>query len=217
MKLFRIAGALAALAVTFAVAAPANAVNTETFTFNISGASDNLGAPPYGTVTVTENGGALDFVVTLAAGFLFHTSPNQHDAFAFNLVGSPAITYSNMTSGFFAAIPGSGEPPFTQSPFGDFQYAIDCSCAQGLAGPLSFTVSAGSPLTLASLSSLLYNGQNLYFSADVLQTATGFTGNIGATLGGGVPEPATWAMMILGFAMVGMGLRLRRRPEATLA
>lgn len=30
--------------------------------------------------------------------------------------------------------------------------------------------------------------------------------------GGGVPEPATWAMLILGFAAVGAGLR-RRRPR----
>jgi hypothetical protein len=32
-----------------------------------------------------------------------------------------------------------------------------------------------------------------------------------------VPEPATWAMMILGMGMVGMGLRLRRRPATVLA
>ena len=33
----------------------------------------------------------------------------------------------------------------------------------------------------------------------------------------GVPEPATWAMMILGMGMVGMGLRLRRRSSDPLA
>ena len=39
------------------------------------------------------------------------------------------------------------------------------------------------------------------------------TGNVGATLtGGGVPEPATWAMMILG--MGGIGVTLRRRRSA---
>jgi hypothetical protein len=32
-----------------------------------------------------------------------------------------------------------------------------------------------------------------------------------------VPETATWAMMILGMGMVGMGLRMRRRIGATLA
>lgn len=30
---------------------------------------------------------------------------------------------------------------------------------------------------------------------------------------GAVPEPATWAMMILGFGMVGGAMRQRRRPE----
>ena len=34
-----------------------------------------------------------------------------------------------------------------------------------------------------------------------------------AGVAGAVPEPATWAMMILGFGMVGAGLRLRRRRE----
>jgi hypothetical protein len=32
---------------------------------------------------------------------------------------------------------------------------------------------------------------------------------------GAVPEPATWAMMIIGFSMVGAGIRLSRRPART--
>jgi hypothetical protein len=41
---------------------------------------------------------------------------------------------------------------------------------------------------------------------------THFTGTV--VVGGGVvPEPATWAMLILGFGLVGSGLRIRRRPE----
>jgi hypothetical protein len=35
--------------------------------------------------------------------------------------------------------------------------------------------------------------------------------------GGAVPEPATWAMMILGFGMVGAGMRMRRRLPNGLA
>lgn len=31
-----------------------------------------------------------------------------------------------------------------------------------------------------------------------------------------VPEPATWAMMILGFGLIGMGIRRARSPEQTL-
>jgi len=34
--------------------------------------------------------------------------------------------------------------------------------------------------------------------------------------GGGVPEPATWAMMLVGFAGAGMALRRGRRSNAKL-
>ena len=34
--------------------------------------------------------------------------------------------------------------------------------------------------------------------------------------GGAVPEPATWALMLVGFGMVGYALRTRRRPEVRL-
>jgi hypothetical protein len=42
---------------------------------------------------------------------------------------------------------------------------------------------------------------------------SGAAGSYGGTIAfGAVPEPATWAMMILGFGMVGAGLRMARRP-----
>jgi hypothetical protein len=46
---------------------------------------------------------------------------------------------------------------------------------------------------------------------------SGGAGSYGGTIAfapGGVPEPATWAMMILGFGMVGAGLRLARRSTS---
>lgn len=39
----------------------------------------------------------------------------------------------------------------------------------------------------------------------------------GFTIGGGVPEPATWAAMLLGLGMVGAGLRTARRNDRALA
>jgi hypothetical protein len=45
--------------------------------------------------------------------------------------------------------------------------------------------------------------------ADVQQVRVSFADGIPTHLG--VPEPATWAMMILGMGMVGLGLRMRRR------
>ena len=89
--------------------------------------------------------------------------------------------------------------------------------------PLTFTVHAddNSNLTLASRSVL---GQTVFGGADLRQcTSTSSTsgciatGPVGFTLsvtpdprGGGVPEPATWAMMIIGFGAAGSMIRRRK-------
>jgi len=49
-------------------------------------------------------------------------------------------------------------------------------------------------------------------------TLAGDIGSYGGTVNvAAVPEPATWAMMILGMGMVGFGLRMRRRTAAAVA
>ena len=125
---------------------------------------------------------------------------------------------TNLTAGFtFLADPGS----YNESPFGNFAYAIDCNCQQGLGNVISFDVTRAVGTTQLTWASILYGTTPVYGSSDV--TGRGFTGNVGATSevvinpNNGVPETATWAMMILGMGMVGMGLRLRRRPAAVLA
>lgn len=53
----------------------------------------------------------------------------------------------------------------------------------------------------------------------VTTNVTGFTVNslTAAAVQGGVPEPSTWAMMLLGFGAVGFGLRRRKRGMSQLA
>jgi len=51
-------------------------------------------------------------------------------------------------------------------------------------------------------------------------TLAGDIGSYGGTINvaaAAVPEPATWAMMILGMGMVGFGLRMRRRTANAIA
>jgi hypothetical protein len=48
-----------------------------------------------------------------------------------------------------------------------------------------------------------------------LTFSPGVTADQGFPTGGGVPEPAAWSVMLLGFA--GLGARLRRRPRARVA
>jgi hypothetical protein len=55
-------------------------------------------------------------------------------------------------------------------------------------------------------------------TANMIPTTGSGAGTARTTYGGspvpGVPEPATWAMLIMGMGMVGLGLRLRRRQAS---
>ncbi|WP_228242415.1 FxDxF family PEP-CTERM protein [Porphyrobacter sp. GA68] len=60
------------------------------------------------------------------------------------------------------------------------------------------------------------------FSGNVNRLTVNYTANTNASYGGNltftpqapIPEPATWMMMILGFAAVGFAMRKRKAPEA---
>jgi hypothetical protein len=211
---FRSAVAMTAVAIALSAAGASQAA-TLTSDFTVDGATGGLNATsPYGQVTVDDTGGTLAFNVSLYDGLVFRNAPDSnHYSFTFNLdTASASISgISDNGTGTFTAVAG----PVNQSPFGSFEYAVDCTsgCSTGYnaSSPtqLSFTVSAPTALTI---NDIVTNGSNYYFAADVSNTQ-GVTGNIGATgLTGGVPEPATWAMMILG--MGGIGATLRRRRSA---
>ena len=209
-----------AIASAFSMASPAAAA-VQVFNLSVSDPAAGLGSGPYGTVTVTENGGALNFVETLTAPYRIHDGNANHNALAFNIAGN--LTITNLTMGFVAVSPDSATS-VTGPPFGTFAAAIDCTtaCSNGYAGgfvgPLSFTVTSSSgPLTLSSLTANTYNNLNVYFASDVVQ-GNGNTGNVGGVAGGSpVPEPATWAMMLVGFGAAGYSLRRRRRATALQA
>ena len=206
---------LLALAGAMLVSQPAVAA-VATFTFSVDGSTNTvLGSAPYGTVTVTENAGKLDFVQTLTGGFRIHDGNANHNAFAFSINSNPAVIISNLTAGFVAVSPDAGTS-VTAPPFGTFLTAIDCAAAcgsgfsGGFAGPLTFTVQAAGGLSLASLGFNTVSGNNIYFASDLI-ISNGNTGNVGALRNpGAVPEPATWAMMLVGFGAMGVSMRRRR-------
>ena len=195
---------------------------TQTFTLSVLDPASGVGTGPFGTVTVTENiGGTLTFTQTLLPGYRIHDGNANHNAFAFSIVGNPTVTVTGLTSGFTAISLGAGD--VATPPFADFYTAIDCTTAcgpgwgGGFAGTLSFTVSASSALTLTSLRSTAFGGNSVYFATDLVN-ANGNTGNVGAiSQTGAVPEPATWGMMLVGFAGIGIALRRRRRADARAA
>lgn len=206
-----------AFVTTALLAAQPACAATVIYNFTVDGSSTGLGAGPFGTVSVTENSnGSLTFLETLASGFSIHKAPDaNHNAFDFSILGNPLVTVSALTSGF-AAISTDTGTSVNAPPFGPFFTAIRCtSCtspgSNAYSGLLSFTVSAPNPLTLASLSYNTANGYNVYFATDLINNA-GQTGNVGAAgVVAAVPEPATWALMLVGFGGVGYTMR-RRKP-----
>jgi hypothetical protein len=174
-------------------------------------------ASTYGTVTVTEDAGGLDFSFLPTSPYRIHDGNANHNAFGFDMDGVAGVAVSNVTAGF-VFLTGISSPPF-----GSYGFGFDCtsSCsgggnAGGFAGPLNFRVTATNPITLASLTFNSVGGKNVYFTTDLVNVA-GATGNLGATLtpgGGGVPEPASWGLMIMGFGGLGATLRANRRRLA---
>ncbi|HEX4711933.1 PEPxxWA-CTERM sorting domain-containing protein [Phenylobacterium sp.] len=218
MKKQALLGAALGLALSFGAASMANAT---VYVFTQDACTGTCGTGPFGTVTVTNDAvlaNTLDFSVQLAAGESFHdTGDPQHHALVFNLVGNPTITIAGLNSQFTAN--GSQAAGSTSaSGFGTFDYVIDLpKLPKGSVNPttLWFQATGAAPLTLESNT---VGGKQVYFASDIFG-ANGNTGNVGAILqtGGGVPEPASWALMLVGFGGLGAALRLRRRHALALA
>jgi hypothetical protein len=164
------------------------------------------GSPPFATVTVLQNGANLDFTVQLLDSLVFQKS-TAFDAFAFSFTDKIATV---------SAITDNGPGTFTSSPvatgqdgFGTFKQGIVNSATGGTT--LSFTVAAETIGNLI-LSTIPPGDTVALFAADVAGGGgTGNTGNIGGGVVAGVPEPATWGMMLLGFVGLGFAFRQQRR------
>jgi hypothetical protein len=181
----------------------------------------------YGTVTTTGEGTtSVDFSIQLATDGYFNQAGGAHDAFAWSLLGDPDVTVSGLVAPFGTNGTQSAGT-YHEDGLGDFEYAIQyvgppnnnsTLCCQ----TLNFTITSLSDIFFTSN---LIDGEDVFFSVDVAQVlangdrATGVIGAIcpngdcGHEGGGGgpIPEPATWAMMLIGFGGMGAILRRNRR------
>ena len=153
----------------------------------VGGSVVNLSVP---TPTVSSNGLTINFGqepigATQNGSFSFNTDGSAYLA---NILIGTSTTGETITS---ASLLGPGlavSPTFTAFAIGN---------NHGLAAS-NIGLLAGSTYTLS------FNGAG--------NNAAAVTGNISLSLAP-VPEPATWAMMIIGFAGIGMTLRRRRRTQ----
>lgn len=201
---------------------------TQVFDLDIA-CKDCGGLSSFGSITVTEIANSdLSVSVDLAPGIFFHRNQNRNQhALAFSLFGNPTVTISALSDARFSSNGVMAAGSRTAPPFGRFDYAIDFE--RGRNGPpsaplnhLSFVIGGPTPLSLASLephnvncSSCFAPGMySVFFAVDISNTTARntFTGNIGAEFVEPIPEPATWAMMLIGF--FGLALVSRRRRPA---
>lgn len=158
--------------------------------------------PSQATIS-TSHGGSVD---TSAA-------PNAITLFG----GSDSLGLSDQTYGFTLA--GSGDLSFNWA----YQQNDCCGASwdpfgYSLNGTFFQLTNDVGPNAQSGFTSLALNSGDLFaFDQRSLDSASGFgkatVSNFSAP--GAVPEPATWAMMILGFGAMGVSLRRRRTVGAT--
>jgi len=189
-------------------------VNPATITYLLTSDHCTGGCGPqtggFGQIVVSDLGGdVLHFAATLFNSNKF-VQTGLDLTFAFNLLGTPSITYSSLTAGW--NIGGGSNPQIAGSYHMDgtgfFQYGViwggGAGGGNGTAGPLAFDIAAAG-LTLASLTT---NADGQLFAVDILSGTTGNTGAVDASLTA-VPEPS--ALFLVGTALLGIGYSLRNR------
>jgi PEP-CTERM motif len=198
-----------------------------------------------GTVSVVgDTTSSLTYTVDLATGVSFHGNHTGDSGtgpvFYFDLTDSNPITFSGVgvdgtigTKSYSYNTPASGT--FAPNP-GNFPgpYNYEETCTNDTAGkicngPLTFIASgatASDPFVIGSpLGGGAFSSDNVAFVADLSisgscgdKTCTAGTGDVGSMLASTVPEPATWAMMLIGFAALGYaGYRKASAGRAAVA
>lgn len=202
-------------------AASALAGPVYTFTTSVGVQPSNVG-----TITLTQiNSTTVDVFVDLtdttlpAPQYGFINTGGPHTPFAFTLAGTESGVSATFlqpsggayTFGLFSLSTSNGDA----TPFGTFGISINSTAGNGSSnayyGDLDFRVTRTSGL---STDDFIANAQLAYFAADLTNGQDTGSQAWMTRVVAAVPEPSTWAMMILGFAGVGF-MAYRRRNQAT--
>jgi len=192
-------GLLAAAVLSFS----ASSASALTFPLNVEFDTGATGS--FGTVTVTENAGDLDFTIELTN--VLGAEADLHE-FYFNLEGDPTGVAISSTQVVQTAFTLASNPSVAGGAGSSFEYGVNFGNGaggpgNGVLGTAIFRISADQPLTLASLSPTSATSQGIVVNVAAHVQGTAFTqGADSETVGGVVPEPSTAGLLVLGLAAV---------------
>jgi hypothetical protein len=184
--------------------APSAQADTVVYNLTSDHCTGGCGTAPFGTVTLTTNGGNVDVTVDLNSGYSFvKTGAGDDQAFKFNGVG---VVLGDITVDAHVPVLVAATGAFNGDGGGDYDFGINCpSCAGGGAGAFSADITFH--VANASIADLTQpNNLNQIFVADVL-APNGNTGLVDVS-GTPVPEPSSLLLIGSGFVLAGV---VRRR------
>jgi hypothetical protein len=195
---------LVPLAIGLLAAAPfAQAITFDLTSDHVTGGA---GTPPFGTVTVTQNGANVDVTVDLADGYSFvKTGAADDQAFKFNGTG---VALGDITVDAHTPALVASTGTFNGDGTGDFAFGINAP-SQGSGGSDPFTDNIVFHVANATIADLTApNALGVIFVADIL-APNGNTGPVDVT---GPPETVpdaggTLALLGIGVALLGLARR----------
>lgn len=201
-------GALLALALTAALAAPLPAYGAS-ISFSGTQSNGNLPASPSGrcaALTVTIASGPSPLFSTGTSNLGDFTTDQSHclDAGPPIPVGAPATPYYD---GLFTYSFASGD-----SFGGTYTGLLTNAGTMGLVDNVQhFVITGGTGIFAGATGSFLGTGQIRFVGGPPVSTIAITEGIINLAA---VPEPASWTMLLAGFAAMGMTLRRQRLVQA---
>ena len=214
---------LAVAGLTFSFASSKAALANFIYLLDVCKASDGcIGAGPYGTVALTDDGaGNVKVEVKLAANEAF-ASTGAGASFLWDLLGGPTISITGLTTGFTLVSTNAGV--LHEDGTGSWMYAIDCTgCGNGgsppqLSGPLDFTILGESAADFTENSKQFVAASDICFGATGRGcTSTGDVASDGVDPPPSVPEPPALALFGAGLMAFSVMSRSRRRAGRQVA